>query len=410
MIATPKWSVFSPFYRASGVSGQLGPFFLETLLNPDLTGPERPAVLAHEWAHLSGYAPESDASFVGLLAALGAGPAAEYSAWLDLVSESVNQLQPVTQRLVLQKLAQGPRDDQAAIRERLKALVRPVEQVAWSSYDRMLKSQGVEEGVQELQPRDSVADRDGRLADQDLRTQDLKTSGPVKTRVIEVDRDRPDPAAIEEAAQALRDGKLVVFPTETVYGLGAHALDPVAVQKIFDAKERPANDPLIVHLAHIGQVNQCAVGMPAGARKLGLVVLGRTADVDPAEETRGARSRDRGTAKRRAARAVASRRARVDGDGRHSDRGAERESLLEAEPDDRRARHRRSRRPRRLDSRRRAHRHRIGVDHRRFHRRSAGAAAARRHHLRAGAFARARSDRAIRPGQGRGTASALRAR
>ena len=92
----------------------------------------------------------------------------------------------------------------------------------------------------------------------------------IKTRVIQVDRERPDPAAIEEAAQALRDGKLVVFPTETVYGLGAHALDPIAVQKIFDAKERPATDPLIVHLAHIGQVNQCAVGMPAGARKLGL--------------------------------------------------------------------------------------------------------------------------------------------
>jgi L-threonylcarbamoyladenylate synthase len=92
----------------------------------------------------------------------------------------------------------------------------------------------------------------------------------MKTRVIAVDRERPDPAAIEEAAAALRDGKLVVFPTETVYGLGAHALDQAAVQKIFDAKERPANDPLIVHIAHIGQVSQCAVGMPAGARKLGL--------------------------------------------------------------------------------------------------------------------------------------------
>jgi len=92
----------------------------------------------------------------------------------------------------------------------------------------------------------------------------------IKTRVIQVDRDRPDPAAIDEAAQALKAGKLVVFPTETVYGLGAHALDSVAVQGIFDAKERPANDPLIVHIAHIGQVNQCAVGMPAGARKLGL--------------------------------------------------------------------------------------------------------------------------------------------
>lgn len=90
------------------------------------------------------------------------------------------------------------------------------------------------------------------------------------TRILTVDRQRPDPAAIEEAAQALRDGKLVAFPTETVYGLGAHALDPAAVQKIFDAKERPATDPLIVHIAHIGLVSQLAAGMPAGARKLAL--------------------------------------------------------------------------------------------------------------------------------------------
>ena len=148
VFAVPKTSLLSPFYRASGVSGQLGPLFLETLLNPDLTGPERPAVLAHEWAHLSGYAPEADASFVGLLAALRAGPAAEYSAWLDLVSESVNQLQPVTQQIVLKNLADGPRRDQEAIRERLKARVRPVERVAWSTYDRLLKSQGVDEGIQ----------------------------------------------------------------------------------------------------------------------------------------------------------------------------------------------------------------------------------------------------------------------
>ena len=147
-VAQPKTSWLSPFFRASGVSGMLAPFYLETLLNPDLTGPERPSVLAHEWAHLSGYAPESDASFVGYLAALRAGPAAEYSAWLDLVSEAANQLQPVTQRLVLEKLEAGPRRDQDAIRERLKALVQPVETVAWSTYDQMLKSQGVDEGVQ----------------------------------------------------------------------------------------------------------------------------------------------------------------------------------------------------------------------------------------------------------------------
>ncbi|HYE88810.1 MAG TPA: DUF3810 family protein, partial [Vicinamibacterales bacterium] len=109
VVARPKFSLLSPYYRAAGVSGQLAPFFLETLLNPDLTGPERPAILGHEWAHLAGFAPESDASFVGLLAAMRSGPAGEYSAWLDLVSEASRQLQPVTQRLVLEQLGPGPR-------------------------------------------------------------------------------------------------------------------------------------------------------------------------------------------------------------------------------------------------------------------------------------------------------------
>jgi hypothetical protein len=50
--------------------------------------------------------------------------------------------------VVLQKLDAGPRQDQNAIRERLEAMARPVERAAWSTYDRMLKSQGVEEGIQ----------------------------------------------------------------------------------------------------------------------------------------------------------------------------------------------------------------------------------------------------------------------
>lgn len=90
------------------------------------------------------------------------------------------------------------------------------------------------------------------------------------TRVLTVDPAQPDPSVVEEAAQAIREGKLVAFPTETVYGLGANALDPVAVSKIFEAKGRPATDPLIVHLAHIGQLSQCASQVPPAARKLGL--------------------------------------------------------------------------------------------------------------------------------------------
>jgi hypothetical protein len=148
VMARPKYSLLTPFFRAASVSGMCDPFFLETLINPDLTGPERPYVLAHEWAHLSGYAPEDDASFVGLLAALRAGPAAEYSAWLELAFAAIGQLQPPTQQVVLKELAEGPRRDQQAIYDRvIGARVAAVDRAAWTTYDRMLKSQGVEEGI-----------------------------------------------------------------------------------------------------------------------------------------------------------------------------------------------------------------------------------------------------------------------
>ncbi len=70
-----------------------------------------------------------------------------------------------------------------------------------------------------------------------------------QTRVIRVDPAHPDPNALVDAAHRLRDGGLVVFPTETVYGLGANALDVTAVRGIFEAKGRPSTDPLIVHMA-----------------------------------------------------------------------------------------------------------------------------------------------------------------
>lgn len=59
---------------------------------------------------------------------------------------------------------------------------------------------------------------------------------------------------IELAAQYINEGKLVAFPTETVYGLGANALNPIAVAKIFELKERPSFDPLIVHIANLEQL------------------------------------------------------------------------------------------------------------------------------------------------------------
>lgn len=71
----------------------------------------------------------------------------------------------------------------------------------------------------------------------------------MKTLRFELDPWNPDPAVLEEAAAVLRRGGLVAFPTETVYGLGANALDPEAVRKIYTAKGRPSDNPLILHLS-----------------------------------------------------------------------------------------------------------------------------------------------------------------
>ncbi len=84
------------------------------------------------------------------------------------------------------------------------------------------------------------------------------------TRLLSVDPEYPQPDRIAQAAALLRRGELVAFPTETVYGLGANALDAAAVQKIFAAKERPAYDPLIVHL-HEPQALHTVVGGPVPA-------------------------------------------------------------------------------------------------------------------------------------------------
>jgi L-threonylcarbamoyladenylate synthase len=68
------------------------------------------------------------------------------------------------------------------------------------------------------------------------------------TQVIRVNPDLPQPEAIDLAASIIRHGGLVAFPTETVYGLGADAMNESAVQKLFAAKGRPADNPLIVHV------------------------------------------------------------------------------------------------------------------------------------------------------------------
>ncbi len=93
-------------------------------------------------------------------------------------------------------------------------------------------------------------------------------SEPRPTRILAVDAEIPDPAAIDEAARVLNSGGLVAFATETVYGLGAVATDPEAVARIFAAKGRPSINPLIVHVDDVDRARACVSEWPAIADQL----------------------------------------------------------------------------------------------------------------------------------------------
>ncbi|MCE5286533.1 MAG: threonylcarbamoyl-AMP synthase [Pelosinus sp.] len=88
------------------------------------------------------------------------------------------------------------------------------------------------------------------------------------TKHYVVDRDKPDSKILSEAAANLRSGKLVAFPTETVYGLGANGFDEQAVKSIYQAKGRPSDNPLILHIAAVHEVEKLTQNISANARAL----------------------------------------------------------------------------------------------------------------------------------------------
>src|SRR5438105_15375429 len=93
----------------------------------------------------------------------------------------------------------------------------------------------------------------------------------MQTEVIKIGAIHPEPSIIEYAATILRGGEVVVFPTETVYGLGADAFQPAALERIFAAKGRPFSDPLIVHIADLDALNLLTTSMPEQAKQLAQV-------------------------------------------------------------------------------------------------------------------------------------------
>jgi L-threonylcarbamoyladenylate synthase len=88
------------------------------------------------------------------------------------------------------------------------------------------------------------------------------------TEILTINPDAAEPEAIARAAEVLRRGGLVAFPTETVYGLGAAALDPAAVARIFAAKGRPATNPLIVHITDADEARSLTAAWPEEAAQL----------------------------------------------------------------------------------------------------------------------------------------------
>lgn len=88
------------------------------------------------------------------------------------------------------------------------------------------------------------------------------------TDIIKVNEKRPNHVIISKASKLINSGEIIAFPTETVYGLGANALDPSAVLKIFEIKGRPSDNPLIIHIAYMKTLRTLVSQIPPRANQI----------------------------------------------------------------------------------------------------------------------------------------------
>ena len=144
----PKYSLLmTPFFMWTGVDGMINPLALETVVHPDLLPFERPFILAHEWAHLSGEADEAEASAVGWLACMNGPSPLAYSASLYLIEEARAQLPAERAQFVTSQLDPGVRSDLDAIAERLKTRRPGMQRAASRVYDQYLKANSISDGT-----------------------------------------------------------------------------------------------------------------------------------------------------------------------------------------------------------------------------------------------------------------------
>ena len=144
----PKRSLLERYFRWTAIDGMTVPWFLEIIINPDVLPVERPFVIAHEWAHLAGYADEDEANYVAWLTCLNGDELMQYSGWLAIYGHAVNGLSRTDRRAIGETLAEGPRRDFAEIVKRLQQSQPVARTVARESYDAYLRANRVEGGIE----------------------------------------------------------------------------------------------------------------------------------------------------------------------------------------------------------------------------------------------------------------------
>ena len=142
----PKSSLLTYYFRYAAIDGMTDPLFLEIIINPDLLDFERPFVLAHEWAHLAGYANDAEANFVGWLTCIRADPGARYSGWLAAYQHALAALSRADRRTI-PALDSGPLEDLRAMSARYARSSPVVRQAARGVYDEYLRANRVPEGI-----------------------------------------------------------------------------------------------------------------------------------------------------------------------------------------------------------------------------------------------------------------------
>jgi hypothetical protein len=142
----PKRSLLNYYFRRAAIDGMTDPYFLEIIVNPDVLEFERPFVIAHEWAHLAGYANEAEANFVSWLTCVRGAAPQQYSGWLAAYQHGMAAV-PRADRSTIKPLDDGPRQDLAAIAARLTKSSPLVRRTARGVYDEYLKANRVSEGI-----------------------------------------------------------------------------------------------------------------------------------------------------------------------------------------------------------------------------------------------------------------------